>query len=93
MFFTNFAIMRLCSSKKITYGSYSAAVTALIEARRKSNYSIGEGPQNVYQCHICEQYHLTSRGPMHKELQQSGSSLSQRTQNAVNRWLEKNKEY
>ena len=92
MFLTNFAIMRLCSSKKITYSSHSAAVTALIEARKKSSYSVGEGPQNVSRCDLCDQYHLTSRGPLHKDLQ-NVSAFSERTQNAANRWLEKHKKY
>lgn len=85
--------MRTCSSKKIGYSSSGAAVTALLEMHRKSVFSPGEGPQNVYRCHICDQYHMTSRGPAIPELQQKISVHSDKTQNDITYWVNKFKDY
>lgn len=85
--------MRTCSSRKIGYSSSGAAVTALLEMHRKSAFSSGEGPQNVYRCHLCDQYHMTSRGPAIRELQQKGNSQSDKTQNDINYWTNKFKDY
>lgn len=86
--------MRTCSSKKVGYSSSGAAITVLLEMHRKSGFAAGEGPQNVYKCHICDQFHMTSRGPALPELKQiSLSASSERTQNDVLRWMNKFKEY
>ena len=85
--------MRDCPSRKIGYSSYHAAVEALLETHRKSGFTKTEGPQNIYRCSICDQYHLTSHGTPIKELNELKSSFSDRTQNQINRWLDKHKGY
>lgn len=79
--------MRDCSTKKIGYASSNLAITALIELHLKS---IG-GPINYYKCQTCEQYHLTSRGPAIPELSKNNSNSS--TQNEINKWKNKFKDY
>lgn len=81
--------MRNCPTKKIAYSSENSAISALLEARQKSNYDINSGPQNIYKCATCEQYHLTSRKPSHPVLKQNTTSMSERTQNDIQRWNNK----
>ncbi len=85
--------MRTCSSKKISYSSYHAALTALKEVHVKAGYRIQEGPQNIYRCEICDQYHLTSKGAAHPELKSGSGNFSERTQNEISRWKDKFKDY
>lgn len=81
--------MRNCSTKKIGYTSKNAAISALLELHQKSNFSSGQGPQNVYRCTECDLYHLTSRGPAIAELQQKKTGNHERTQNEILRWEKK----
>ncbi|MCO5232007.1 MAG: hypothetical protein M9958_12725 [Chitinophagales bacterium] len=81
--------MRNCSTKKIGYSSENSAISALLEAHQKSNFNTNSGPQNIYKCSICEQYHLTSRKPSHPVLKQNATSMSERTQNDIQRWSNK----
>lgn len=93
MIFYFFENMRNCSTKKIGYSSKNAAISALIELHKKSSFSHGQGPQNVYRCEICDQYHLTSRGPAVAELQQRKSTWNDTTQNEILRWEKKFKKF
>ena len=79
--------MRDCSTKKIGYSSSNLAITALIELNLKS---IG-GPINYYKCEICDQYHLTSRGPAIPEL--SSKKANSSTSNDALKWIKKFKDY
>ncbi len=79
--------MRDCSTKKIGYSSSNLAITALIELHLKS---IG-GPINYYKCQICDQYHLTSRGPAIPELSNKKSNSS--TSDTALKWIKKFKDY
>lgn len=76
--------MRDCSTKKIGYASSNLAITALLELNVKS---IG-GPINCYKCHICDQYHLTSKGPAIPQL-----SPNNATNTEAFKWIKKFKNY
>ena len=55
-----------CSSGKKCFISQEEAEISLLEYRSEANFRIGSGPINVYECHICEQWHFTSKGkPSH----------------------------
>lgn len=75
------------------YSSKNAAISALLELHQKSSFGNSQGPQNVYRCHLCDQYHLTSRGPALNELQKNNSSISEKTQNDIARWERKFKNF
>ncbi|MTI22646.1 hypothetical protein E1176_16560 [Fulvivirga sp. RKSG066] len=51
-----------CSTQKICYDSKVIAEEALMQNRARNNYAAGQGPINVYLCHICNCYHFTSKG-------------------------------
>ncbi len=51
-----------CSSGKNYYHDKETAEEALIENHGRNHYQEGAGPINVYQCHICDGYHFTSKG-------------------------------
>ncbi len=54
-----------CSSGKICYLTQQMAEAALIDNRARYNYSVGQGPTNIYMCEICNCYHFTSKGELH----------------------------
>ncbi|MCO5233736.1 MAG: hypothetical protein LC105_12375 [Chitinophagales bacterium] len=85
--------MRDCSSKKIGYSSESSAISALLEAHQKSNFEINNGPQNIYRCSICDQYHLTSKKPSHAILKQNSTIANETIKNDIQRWTNKFKNF
>jgi len=50
-----------CVTGKNGYFSEEEVQEALI----RSHISFASGATNYYQCHDCEEYHLTSRGELH----------------------------
>ena len=50
-----------CSTGKYQYMSHDLAETALIDQHIYKGFLPHEGPQDVYECHICGYWHLTSR--------------------------------
>ena len=60
--------MSTCVSGKKIYLNEAIAIEALIGAHTRFNYRQGNGPVAVYQCEDCDNYHLTSKGPMNDRL-------------------------
>lgn len=56
-----------CPSNKKEYFTQEAAIEALIASRISF---VGNGAVNVYQCNDCDQWHLTSKGAINKQLQE-----------------------
>ncbi|MCP4457263.1 MAG: hypothetical protein GY816_04435 [Cytophagales bacterium] len=52
-----------CSSGKTSFESKELAEEALIQNHIRSNHRKGSGPQNVYECQDCGEWHFTSRPP------------------------------
>ena len=78
-----------CPTHKKMYASESIAEEALISAWITYEYTHGNGPIAVYLCDECGAYHLTSRGPVNKKLEQAiASGKIQRTKE-INSWLNK----
>lgn len=50
-----------CSTGKIQYPTKVLAETALIEVHIERNFPPEMGPQNVYECEFCGDWHLTSK--------------------------------
>lgn len=63
--------MSNCSSGKRSYLSESLAEEALIGAHINYHYTKGQGPIGIYQCELCGQYHLTSKGNMNQRLEKA----------------------
>jgi hypothetical protein len=68
-----------CSSKKICFLTKEMAEEALVENHAKYSHKVGQGPINIYQCHLCNCYHFTSKGEVHPILKDS------KTQNRINK--------
>jgi len=56
-----------CPSKKNQYVTNVLAETALIDIHINRNFSEDQGPQNIYQCQFCGDWHLTSKSPTRNE--------------------------
>ena len=81
--------MRKCSTNKRVYESYDSAVSALIEARTRFDYTKDRGPVTVYQCEECGYYHLTSQGKMNDTLEKYMAEGKIKLQKEADRWLDK----
>jgi hypothetical protein len=78
-----------CPTGKKIYPTEDLAVEALIGAWTAYNYSPGHGPQSVYRCEDCGNYHLTSRGPMNAKLAELLAKGSIRKQKEADDWEER----
>ena len=58
-----------CPSGKTSFESRELAIEALIQNHIRFNHNPGQGPQNVYECGDCGQFHFTSRSPAAQELE------------------------
>ena len=59
-----------CSvSRKVSYASEALALEALIQHHIRQHHSPGKGPVNIYLCNHCGEWHFTSKGEHHPELQ------------------------
>lgn len=56
-----------CSTGKRQYSTEVLAESALIEIHIDRNFPPDQGPQNVYKCEYCEDWHLTSKSPNRNE--------------------------
>lgn len=56
-----------CSTGKNQYPTQLIAEEALIEIHVQRNFPPDQGPQNVYQCEICGDWHLTSKSANRNE--------------------------
>lgn len=50
-----------CRSGKNSYSTKSLAETALIDIHIYRNFPPDQGPQNVYKCDYCGEWHFTSK--------------------------------
>lgn len=57
-----------CPSGKNGFYSRELAIEALIQNHIRSGHKKGSGPQNVYDCADCGEWHFTSRTPTAEEL-------------------------
>ncbi len=78
-----------CVSNKKVYPTREIAEGALIEAHTQFEYTQGSGPIAVYQCEDCENYHLTSQGPMNQKLAELLKDGKIQRQKEANQWLNK----
>lgn len=66
--------MAACSTGKRRFLTEALALEALLEAHAIYHYRPGQGPQTVYTCEVCGDFHFTSRGPLHPKLQEAMAS-------------------
>jgi hypothetical protein len=78
-----------CPTYKKVYLTESIAEEALISAWITYNYAQGSGPINIYICEDCGYYHLTSKGPMNKKLEEQIASGKIHQKKGENAWLDK----
>lgn len=81
--------MSTCTTGKRRFATEELAVQALIEAHSVYHYQPGQGPQSVYVCDECGDYHFTSRGPMNAQLKEAIESGRMRRAQQANQWKEK----
>ena len=55
-------------TKKVSYETELLALKALIQNHIKNFHRQGDGPINIYQCDHCNNWHFTSRGNKHSDL-------------------------
>lgn len=76
-----------CPSHKYEYMTKEMAETALIDQHIYKGFLPHEGPQNVYECHMCGAWHLTSKASGRSEaLQEMIDSGEMRRKQNANRW-------
>ncbi|MAL16528.1 MAG: hypothetical protein CL670_09865 [Balneola sp.] len=76
-----------CSTGKNQYPTKLAAEAALIESHVDRNFPPDQGPQNVYRCEYCGDWHLTSKSPSrNKRLQKMINSGELRLKQQARKW-------
>lgn len=76
-----------CSSGKLSYSTRALAEDALIDLHIRRNFPEDQGPQNVYECDICGNWHLTSRAPSRNQrLQEMMDSGQLRLKQQAYKW-------
>ncbi len=53
-----------CPTGKTSFESQELAEEALIQNHIRNNHRSGAGPQNVYECRDCGDWHFTSQSPV-----------------------------
>jgi hypothetical protein len=53
----------ICSTGKTPFGTEELAIEALVQNYIRHQHRPGAGPQDVYQCQDCGNWHFTSRPP------------------------------
>jgi hypothetical protein len=81
--------MAPCPTGKRRFSTEALAVEALLEAHAVYHYKPGQGPQTVYTCSTCGDYHFTSRGPAHTKLQEAITSGELSRLQRANQWKSK----
>lgn len=81
--------MASCSTGKRRFPTETLALEALLEAHALYHYKAGQGPQTVYTCEICGDFHFTSRGPAHPKLQEAIASGDLARMQRTNEWKSK----
>ncbi|MAO64930.1 MAG: hypothetical protein CL666_08005 [Balneola sp.] len=76
-----------CSTGKKEYPTRILAENALIEIHIDRNFPPDQGPQNVYKCEFCGNWHLTSKSPSRNErLQKMIDSGEMKLKQQARRW-------
>ncbi len=76
-----------CQSGKNRYTTKSLAETSLIDIHIKRNFRPDQGPQNVYQCEFCGDWHLTSKSLIrNKRLQEMIDSGELQRRQRARQW-------
>jgi hypothetical protein len=76
-----------CSTGKNQYATQFLAETSLIDIHIHRNFQPDQGPQNIYQCEICGDWHLTSKSPKrHDRLQEMIDSGEMRRLQQARQW-------
>lgn len=57
-----------CPTGKTSFHTEELALEALIQNHIRFQHRKGAGPQNIYQCDDCDDWHFTSRLPSHPSL-------------------------
>jgi hypothetical protein len=55
-------------TRKVAYDSEAIALEALFQHHIRQHHPDGRGPINIYECDHCGQWHFTSKGDRHPEL-------------------------
>ncbi|TVR13665.1 MAG: hypothetical protein EA391_13850 [Balneolaceae bacterium] len=76
-----------CATGKNRYGSKSLAETALIDVHVYRNFPPEQGPQDVYKCEFCYDWHFTRKSTSRNErLQKMIDSGEIRRMQQARRW-------
>jgi len=76
-----------CSTGKNQYATKFLTESSLIDIHIHRNFNPDQGPQNVYQCEICGDWHLTSSSSRRNErLQEMIDSGEMRRMQQARRW-------
>jgi hypothetical protein len=78
-----------CPSGKKVYFTFANAEDALIDAWSRFEYTVSNGPINVYLCEEGNHYHFTSKGKMNERLAKALQDGSIQRHREANRWNEK----
>jgi len=76
-----------CSTHKYEYLTRELAEDALIDQHIYKGFLPHEGPQNIYECEICNSWHLTSKSTQRNEsLQKQMDSGELRRKQDASSW-------
>ncbi len=76
-----------CPTGKNQYSTEFLAEASLIDIHIYRNFQPDQGPQNIYQCEICGDWHLTSKSlKRHDRLQEMIDSGEMRRLQQARRW-------
>ena len=73
----------------MSYPSSEIAIEALIQAYSRFSFPKGTGPITIYLCEECGNFHFTSKGIMHPELEKYLSGKHINRDREAERWLHK----
>jgi len=76
-----------CPTGKNQYSTKHLAEMSLIDIHIHRNFPPDQGPQNVYVCEFCGEWHLTSKSPERNErLQEMIDSGEMKRMQQAKRW-------
>jgi len=81
--------MQCSSGKKGCFERESLALEALVQNHIMNDYSVDEGPINVYQCDECDYWHFTSREPKNAILEDPDTLKRIKKERRANYWERK----
>lgn len=78
-----------CPSGKSSFQSEEIALEALVQNHIRFQHRKGAGPQSVYQCDECDNWHFTSRLPSHPTLLDSETQRRIANESRAQNWEHK----